>query len=69
MRITEISTTNIIVTPIALYASTPIMNMDLNLQNAPDFKFSPDKSFSLLLPSFIRTYLSSAEVIKKNMDC
>ena len=59
--ITEISTTNIIVTPIALYASTPIMNMDLNLQNAPDFKFSPDKSFSLLLPTFIRNYLSPAE--------
>ena len=37
------------------------MNMDLNLQNAPDFKFSPDKSFSLLLPSFIRNYLSPAE--------
>tara|TARA_B100001939_G_C16875120_1_gene588286 strand:- start:254 stop:1114 length:861 start_codon:yes stop_codon:yes gene_type:complete len=55
--ITEVTTTNLIITPIALYASTPIMNMDLNLQNTPDFRFSPDKSFSLLLPSFIRTYL------------
>ena len=59
--ISDASIINLVFTPAALYASTPIMNMDLNLQNAPDFKFSPDKSFSLLLPTFIRNYLSPAE--------
>ena len=38
----DTSALNLFLTPLILYTSTPIMNMDLNLQRAPDFKFSPD---------------------------
>ena len=55
--ISDASIINLVFTPAALYASTPIMNMDLNLKDAADFKFSPDKSVTLLLPSFIRDFL------------
>ena len=37
------------------------MNMDLNLKDADDFKFSPNKSITLLLPSFIRDYLAGEQ--------
>ncbi len=56
--ISEASVINLVFTPAALYASTPIMNMDLNLKDAQDFKFSPNKSVTLLLPSFIRDFLA-----------
>ena len=56
--ISDASIINLVFTPAALYASTPIMNMDLNLKDAADFKFSPDKSITLLLPSFIRDFLA-----------
>ena len=56
--ISDASIINLVFTPAALYASTPIMNMDLNLKDAADFKFSPDKSVTLLLPSFIRDFLA-----------
>ncbi len=56
--IEDASLVSLFVTPVALYASTPIMNMDLNLQDAPDFKFSPNRSIVNLLPSFIRSFLS-----------
>ena len=56
--ISNTSTMALIYTPAALYASAPIMNMDLNLQAAEDFKFSPDKSITLLMPSFIRDFLA-----------
>ena len=56
--ISNASTMALIYTPAALYASAPIMNMDLNLQAAEDFKFSPDKSITLLIPSFIRDFLA-----------
>ena len=55
------SVINLVFTPAALYASTPIMNMDLNLKDAEDFKFSPDKSVTLLLPSFIRDFLAGEQ--------
>jgi len=56
--IEDASTVSLFLTPAALYASTPIMNMDLNLKEAPDFKFSPNRSVMNLLPSFIRSLLS-----------
>ncbi len=48
------SVLNLFLTPLILYTSTPIMNMDLNLQRAPDFKFSPDASIETLVPTFVR---------------
>ena len=59
--ISDASVINLVFTPAALYASTPIMNMDLNLKDAEDFKFSPDKSLTLLLPSFIRGFLAGEQ--------
>jgi len=59
--ISNASLTTLVFTPAALYASAPIMNMDLNLKDAEDFKFSPDKSMSLLLPSFIRDFLAGEQ--------
>ena len=38
----------------------PIMNMDLNLKDAEDFKFSPDKSVTLLLPSLLEIFCRRA---------
>lgn len=50
----DTSALNLFLTPLILYTSTPIMNMDLNLQRAPDFKFSPDASIETLVPTFVR---------------
>lgn len=50
----DTSVSNLFLTPLILYTSTPIMNMDLNLQRAPDFKFSPDASIETLVPTFVR---------------
>ena len=51
------SVLNLFLTPLILYTSTPIMNMDLNLQRAPDFKFSPDASIETLVPTFVRNII------------
>ena len=37
----DASITQLMLVPAGLYASTPIMNMDLNLLESDDFKFSP----------------------------
>lgn len=55
--INEASATNLFITPLVLYTSTPIMNMDLNLKSAPDFKFSPDSSIETLVPTFLRNII------------
>ena len=53
----DTSVSNLFLTPLILYTSTPIMNMDLNLQRAPDFKFSPDASIETLVPTFVRNII------------
>ena len=44
--------------PFFLYLSTPIMNMDLNLLNAPDFSIGLNYSLTNILPSAIKNLLA-----------
>ncbi len=53
----DASIMQLMLVPAGLYASTPIMNMDLNLLESDDFKFSPYYSVRLLLPTFLRDML------------
>ncbi len=59
----ETSSLNIILTPLVLYSTTPIMNMDLNLKEAPDFKFAPNLSVANLVPTFIRSLIYTRDNI------
>ena len=44
--------------PAFLYLSTPIMNMDLNLSNSPDFSIGLNYSLTNILPSALKNFLS-----------
>ena len=64
----DTSALNLFLTPLILYTSTPIMNMDLNLQRAPDFKFSPDASIETLVPTFVRDIIYTRRDYINDLD-